>query len=80
MVQVEDIVTLVKSADIDVDPSSLQADVPLVLQGFDSLDIATLMFQVEREYGSTISAEESFGLRCLSDFVNMLNRSDSSLK
>jgi acyl carrier protein len=76
MVQLGDVVTLVRAAGIDVDADSLKASVPLVLQGLDSMDIATLMFQVEQRYGVTVSPEASYRLRCLTDFVELLNSTE----
>jgi acyl carrier protein len=79
MVQVEDILALFEGDEIDVDPSTLKPSVPLVLQGLDSMDIATLIFQVERRFGVTVVAEDSYRLRSLTDFVDLLNATDGEV-
>jgi acyl carrier protein len=73
MVRANDIIELFGPADIRIDTSSLTEDEPLRTYGADSLDIANLIFQVERQYGLTISPTQSAGLRSLRDFVELVN-------
>jgi acyl carrier protein len=53
----------------------LKADVPLVSQGFDSLDTSTLMLELEIKYKKAIPPEKAARLRTLKDIVNFLNGS-----
>jgi acyl carrier protein len=73
MVTTEDILRLVEAGDLAVNASELKADVPLVKQGFDSLDVATLVLQVETKYKKDIPLEQAARLRTLKDIVDFLN-------
>ena len=73
MVTTEDIVRVMKTSSLEVPAAGLQAEVPLVKQGLDSLDMAELMLAVEKEYKKAISLEQAARLRTLKDIVDFLN-------
>ena len=74
MVTTEDVLRVARAADLPAAGSNLKADVPLVSQGFDSLDMATLMLELERAYNQAIPPEKAARLRTLDDIVAFLNR------
>jgi acyl carrier protein len=75
MIVASDITTLFGLADIniDIDTSDLVEDEPLRTYGLDSMDISLLILQVERQYGLSLSPEQTVGLRSLKDFVRLVN-------
>jgi acyl carrier protein len=79
MIVASDITKLFGLADIniDIDTSHLVEDEPLRTYGLDSMDISLLILQVERQYGLTLSPEQTVGLRSLKDFVQLVNGATS---
>lgn len=77
MITSQDIVQLIKAADIEVDPAALRDDLPLTDQGVDSLDMATVLFHVEQEYTLVIPAEDSARLRTVRHLVEYVNANRS---
>jgi acyl carrier protein len=57
------------------DEAGFELRKPLLEQGLDSLDVATLLTKVERRWGREISAEQGARLRSLADFLSWLNES-----
>jgi acyl carrier protein len=78
MATLQDLHALLATIDVTIDPEEFHEDVPLNQQGVDSLDVANLIFQVEQQYGITISPEQSSRLRTPSDFLELLNASPSA--
>lgn len=74
MIQNEDIVRVLVEMDAGIDASKLKADVPLISQGLDSLDMATLMFELETKYQTSLAPENAAKLRTIEQIVNYLNR------
>lgn len=73
MVTKEDILQALEGIDISTPIADLQADKPLVSQGLDSLDVATLMLALESKYKKAIPPEKSARLRTINDIVAFLN-------
>jgi acyl carrier protein len=73
MITVEDVLHIVKESDLPVDASKLDAGAPLVNQGLDSLDMATLMLALESKYKKAIPPEKAARLRTLTNIVEFLN-------
>jgi acyl carrier protein len=73
MITPEDILRLVDATDLPVPSSSLKVDMPFKAQGLDSLDVATLMVEVETTYKKVIDPEQMAQLRSVNDIVNFLN-------
>lgn len=74
MITPEDILQLVDSTELSVPATGLQIDSPLVAQGLDSLDIATLMVEVESTYKIVIPSEQMANRWSVQDIVDFLNR------
>lgn len=74
MVEPNDILELFASAGIDVDPQDVVHDEPLGRYGVDSMDVAGLIFEIERRYGLTVHPEDSAGLSTLEDVTALVNR------
>lgn len=72
MADTSEILKLIHDANIEVDVTRLEDDAPLTEQGVDSLDMTTLMFEIEQRYGVVITPEQSTGLRSLNDFAKLL--------
>jgi acyl carrier protein len=73
MVTNEDVLQALEGIDISTPIADLAVDVPLVQQGVDSLDMATLMLALESKYKKAISPEKSARLRTIRDIVTFLN-------
>lgn len=73
MKTVDEIVTLMKENKMMKLSTNLQADVPLAQQGFDSLDIVMLLYEVEQNSGVRIPQEQTNQLQSLQDIANFLN-------
>ncbi len=73
MIKNEDILGVLDGMGIDIDISKLKADAPLVSQGFDSLDMATLMFELESKYQKAMPPEQVARLRTIQQIVDYLN-------
>lgn len=55
------------------DEASFEVRKPLVEQGLDSLDVATVVAKVERRFAVEIPLEQSARLHSLGDFLSWLN-------
>ncbi|XXX73395.1 acyl carrier protein [Sorangium sp. So ce134] len=73
MVTTEDILRIIETTDLPASASALRADAPLVAQGLDSFDVATLILAVESKYQKAIPPERVAQLRTLQDIVDYLN-------
>jgi acyl carrier protein len=73
MANVDDVLNMIREADIEIDTAQLAEDVPLNDQGVDSLDLSALMAQVEKDCGVAIAPDQSNRLRTVRDFVDFLN-------
>lgn len=73
MITVDDIIRAMEGADLPSIPDGVKPDVPLVHQGFDSLDLATLMLTLEGQFKKTIPVESTQRLRTLEDIAAFLN-------
>ena len=71
----EDILQIIKDLDIDVDISSLSVSLPLQEQGLDSLDMATIFFELEDLYSIKVTDEdvESGKLESIDKILNFIN-------
>lgn len=74
MVTHEDVLAAMEEAALSIPIADVKVDVPLVSQGLDSLDMATLMFALESKYNKVIPPEKSARLRTVSDIVSFLNK------
>jgi len=54
----EDILKMIENLDINVDISSLSASRPLREQGLDSLDMATIFFELGDRYSRKVTDED----------------------
>jgi len=54
----EDILKMIKDLDINVDILSLSASRPLREQGLDSLDMATIFFELDDRYSIKVTDED----------------------
>jgi acyl carrier protein len=70
----EDILKMIKDLDIDVDISSISASLPLVEQGLDSLDMATIFFELEDRFTIKVTDEdvESGKLESIDKILNFI--------
>lgn len=73
MISNEDILSVLAGMEIAINVSKLKTDVPLVIQGLDSLDVATLMFELESKYQKPLPPEKSARLRTIEQIVEYLN-------
>ncbi|HVK64473.1 MAG TPA: acyl carrier protein [Polyangium sp.] len=73
MVTQQDVLQALEGTDVSTPIASLEMDVPLVSQGLDSLDIATLMLALESKYKKVIVPEQAARLRTVVDIVEFLN-------
>lgn len=73
MITNEDVLQALEGIDVSTPIAELKADVPLVSQGLDSLDMATLMLALESKYKKNIPPEKSARLRTIKDIVAFLN-------
>ena len=73
MITNEDILQALEGIDVSTPLADIKADVPLVSQGLDSLDMATLMLALETKYKKSIPPEKSARLRTIQDIVAFLN-------
>jgi len=74
MVTTEDILHLVNAAALSVPAARLAIDSPLVAQGLDSLDVATLMVEVESAYKIDMPSDQLANRWSVRDIVEFLNR------
>jgi acyl carrier protein len=73
MVTNEDVLQALEGIDVSTPITDIKVDVPLVSQGLDSLDMATLMLALESKYKKAIPPEKSARLRTIADIVSFLN-------
>jgi acyl carrier protein len=73
MITNEDVLQALEGVDVSTPISGLRVDVPLVSQGLDSLDVATLMLALETKYKRAIPPEKAARLRTVTDIVAFLN-------
>jgi acyl carrier protein len=73
MITTEDILHLVDAAELSVHSAQLELTTPLSNQGFDSLDVATLMVEVETRYKILIPSEKMSHAWSVKDLVDFLN-------
>lgn len=65
-----DLVELLRLAGVeDSVVAAVRPDVPLLLQGLDSIDIPSFVVAIEERYGLTIPDETAWTLRTLNDFA-----------
>ena len=71
----EEILQIINDLDIDVDISSLDVSLPLQEQGLDSLDMATILFELEDRYAIKVTEEdiESGKLESINKILNFIN-------
>ncbi|MYL85320.1 acyl carrier protein [Desulfovibrio aerotolerans] len=54
--------------------AGVKPDVPLLLQGLDSVDFPTFIVAVEDRFAVSISEDAAWQLRSLDDFAELINR------
>ena len=54
--------------------AGVKPDVPLLLQGLDSVDFPTFIVAVEDSFAVSISEDAAWQLRSLDDFAELINR------
>ncbi|MBC2693798.1 MAG: acyl carrier protein [Desulfobacteraceae bacterium] len=71
----EDIIEMIKDLDINVDILSLSASTPLREQGLDSLDMATIFFELDDRYSIKVTDEdiENGKLESIDKIFNFIN-------
>ena len=71
----DDIVTIIKTMDVDNLPDNLIYDKPLREQGLDSLDMMSVYFAIEEQLGITLTDETlASGIwKTIDDFVKNIN-------
>lgn len=72
----EDILQMIKELNINVDSSSLSASKPLREQGLDSLDIASIFFELDERYSIKVRDEdiESGEFESIDKILNFIKR------
>jgi len=73
MITIEEIVQSLAEVELSTSIVGLKADVPLMKQGLDSLDMATALLALESKYEKPISPEDAARLRTLTDIAAYLN-------
>jgi acyl carrier protein len=73
MVTTEDILRTMETVKVLTPVADIDVKVPLVAQGLDSLDVATLMLALESKYNRTIPPEKAARLRTVADIAAFLN-------
>ncbi len=69
-----DIINLMKESGInEIFVNSLKADVPLILQGMDSIDLPMLAVETEKKYHIDLSDATGGQLKTINDFVAFVN-------
>ena len=74
MITPEDILHLVTAAALSVPAARLAIDSPLMAQGLDSLDVATLMVEVESAFKINLPPDQLAHRWSVKDIVEFLNR------
>jgi len=70
----QDILHVISRMDLRLDVPSLRPDNSLASQGVDSLDMATLLLELEGQFGRVIPPEEISQLRTIEQIVRYLNQ------
>lgn len=73
MVTEDDVLQALEGVDVSTPIADIKVDVPLVQQGLDSLDMATLLLALESKYKKAIPPEKAARLRTINDIVVFLN-------
>ena len=73
MYSVQEITELVKKACPDMDMSAITSTSNLIDHGFDSMDIASIMLEIELTYQKKVSNEELTKLKTIEDITKYLN-------
>ena len=73
MVTNVDVLQALEGIDVSTPIADINVDVPLVKQGLDSMDMATLVLALESKYTKTILPEQAARLRTVSHIVAFLN-------
>lgn len=73
MITNEDVLQALEGVDVSTPIADIKVDVPLVSQGLDSLDMATLLLALESKYKKAIPPEKSARLRTINDITAFLN-------
>ena len=73
MVTSGDVLRALEGIDVATPVADIKVDEPLVKQGLDSLDMATLLLALESEHKKTIPPNEAARLRTVADIVAFLN-------
>ena len=73
MITNEDVLQALEALDLSTPIADIKMDTPLVSQGLDSLDMATLFLNLESKYKKSIPPEKSARLRTVTDIVAFLN-------
>ncbi len=68
-----DVLRALEGLDLSTPIADIKVDVPLVAQGLDSMDVATLILAVESIHNKAIPPEQAARLRTVSDIVAFLN-------
>lgn len=68
------LIGIIKKHFTSVDASKIDASSPLEQQGLDSLDMTTLLFAVEAEFGTPIPTAKVSSLRSLADIERFLQQ------
>ena len=73
MITNEDVLEAMVGVEISTPISALKVDVPLLSQGLDSLDLATVLLAVECKFDKPISPETAARLRTIVEISAYLN-------
>ncbi|MEQ8171385.1 MAG: phosphopantetheine-binding protein [Candidatus Eremiobacterota bacterium] len=70
-----DIINLLKETGMNEKfVNSLKVDVPLILQGMDSIDLPMLAVETEKKYHVDLSDASAGQLKTINDFVDFVNK------
>lgn len=70
----EDIVAIIRNANVVAEPDALQENLRLADQGIDSLGVFNILLLIEEQYGIKIPDEEIDRLASIADIVEYLNQ------
>ena len=73
-ITIKDLVDIISRMDVEVEATELKPDVSLSLQGFDSLDMMSLFFDLEKKYSIEFGNDFNFDRwLSLNDIVENFN-------